>query len=449
VFVGDGSPTPTGATTAIISGTVNPAGQTTTYQLDYDIGSSTWCTSFGNSGSPANRTALQTLPFTDATDHDVTITVGGLVSGTDYCGEIVATNGSGSSNSGLGDVFFDASPGASPGDITLTGGTTVTVAGTVNPVGQTTTYKVEYDLASSAWCTSFGSSGAPANSTAAQTLPFTDLSGHDVAVVLSGLNPFTQYCAALLAMNSAGTGFAPYEFRTPPDAPAVTTGGTSAIGQTAATITGTVNPDGLATTSHFDYGRTTSYGTSTADASVGSDPTPESVATTIGNLSPGTTYHYRLVATNFHATTNGADQTFTTSPAPAPPAPPRAPPPVALALSSVSLASSSFPARAGTTLRFALSEPARITIVITTLTHGRRVHGVCKPAAKHGKRCTVAARKGSVTLTGVGGQNAQHLGLTSLQPGRYTATVTARDEAGHQSRPVILAFTITKPRRAK
>jgi hypothetical protein len=255
-----------------------------------------------------------------------------------------------------------------------------------------------------------------------------------------------DYCAELVAVNGSDTargGQLPFSA----GLPTALLFDASPTGATTGVVNGAVNPAGqvTSTTWHFDYGRTTSYGSSTAGAGVGSGSTPEQVATTIAGLSPGTTYHYRVVATNSHGTTNGADQTFTTSPAPAPPAPP----PVTLALSSVSLASSSFPARAGTTLRFALSEPAKITIVITMISRGRRVHGVCRPAAKRGKRCTLAARKASLTLTGTAGQNAQHLGVTSLKPGRYTATVTARDAAGHQSRPVILAFTITKPRTMK
>ena len=35
----------------------------------------------------------------------------------------------------------------------------------------------------------------------------------------------------------------------------------------------------------------------------------------LSGLAPGTTYHFRVVATNGIGTTNGADQTFTTSPA--------------------------------------------------------------------------------------------------------------------------------------
>jgi len=95
-------------------------------------------------------------------------------------------------------------------------------------------------------------------------------------------------------------------------APAVTTG-TANVSQSEATLTGTVNPNGQATTYDFEYGTTTSYGTQTSPAGVGSGTTPVSVHTEIFGLTPGTTYHYRLVATSSAGTTDGADQTLTTT----------------------------------------------------------------------------------------------------------------------------------------
>lgn len=95
-------------------------------------------------------------------------------------------------------------------------------------------------------------------------------------------------------------------------APAVTTGSTSDLGQSRATLSGTVNPNGQATTYYFQYGTTTSYGTQTSPASVGSGSTPVGVHQAIFGLSPNTTYHYRLVAQSSAGTTDGADQTLTT-----------------------------------------------------------------------------------------------------------------------------------------
>jgi hypothetical protein len=77
-------------------------------------------------------------------------------------------------------------------------------------------------------------------------------------------------------------------------------------------VTGTVNSQGLATTYLFDYGKTTSYGSKTASKSAGSGTTTVAASTTISSLSPGTTYHYRIVATSSAGTSRGADRSFKT-----------------------------------------------------------------------------------------------------------------------------------------
>jgi len=77
-------------------------------------------------------------------------------------------------------------------------------------------------------------------------------------------------------------------------------------------VTGTVNPNGQATTYHFDYGKTTTYGSRTADASAGAANTAGSVSATLSGLARRTVYHYRLVASNASGTAVGAEATFTT-----------------------------------------------------------------------------------------------------------------------------------------
>jgi phosphodiesterase/alkaline phosphatase D-like protein len=101
-------------------------------------------------------------------------------------------------------------------------------------------------------------------------------------------------------------------------APAAITGPVTATASTSATLTGNVNPNGDATSWHFDYGKTASYGTSTQSMSAGSGTVTTGVSVNVTGLSPGTTYHYRLVASNGGGTTNGADGIFNTSTAAAP-----------------------------------------------------------------------------------------------------------------------------------
>ncbi len=99
----------------------------------------------------------------------------------------------------------------------------------------------------------------------------------------------------------------------PPSRPSVITESASAITSDEATLHGTVNPESLETYYHYEYGTTTSYGTSTPEANIGSGASKLEVSQTASGLSSETIYHYRLVATNSDGSTYGSDHTFTTS----------------------------------------------------------------------------------------------------------------------------------------
>ena len=107
-------------------------------------------------------------------------------------------------------------------------------------------------------------------------------------------------------------------------APTATTGPATAVGSTTAKVTGTVVPGGQSTTWYVEYGTTTSYGSKTASVNAGSGSAAVSITSTLANLKPGATYHYRVVAKNTAGTSNGGDAVFTTlvpptsSPAPQP-----------------------------------------------------------------------------------------------------------------------------------
>jgi hypothetical protein len=105
----------------------------------------------------------------------------------------------------------------------------------------------------------------------------------------------------------------------PPTPPTVTTGAASNITETSVTLNGTVNPNGAATTCHFDYGTTTGYGSVTPDdTSPGSGTTAVPVLANVTGLTANTLYHFRLSCTNLAGTTNGSDATFTTTSTPPP-----------------------------------------------------------------------------------------------------------------------------------
>jgi hypothetical protein len=87
----------------------------------------------------------------------------------------------------------------------------------------------------------------------------------------------------------------------------------TAISFTKATLNGAVNPNGYPTAAWFEWGTSTSYGTRTALIELGSGTNALPVTASIGGLTPGVTYHFRVVATNSLGRVEGGDRSFTTA----------------------------------------------------------------------------------------------------------------------------------------
>ena len=98
---------------------------------------------------------------------------------------------------------------------------------------------------------------------------------------------------------------------------------------TSAAFTATVNPQGLATTVHFEYGPVLGGASAAGDHVPLRDARPvggpdfanHTVTATVTGLLPNVTYHVRAVATNSAGSALGADQILQT-PADPPPPPP-------------------------------------------------------------------------------------------------------------------------------
>ena len=134
---------------------------------------------------------------------------------------------------------------------------------------------------------------------------------------VTGLQAGTQYHYRVVAENAEGVSPGNDEtFTTLPPVLNLTTDPPTGVEATAATLNGSFDIDALGgeTFYYFQIGQTTSYGTNTATPpgeSAGSVPSHPTVSSTV-ELSPGTTYHYRIVATNDLGTAFGGDQEFTT-----------------------------------------------------------------------------------------------------------------------------------------
>jgi hypothetical protein len=98
----------------------------------------------------------------------------------------------------------------------------------------------------------------------------------------------------------------------PAAAPTAITGTASGLGTSTATLDGAVNPNGQAATVQFQYGLTTSYGSTAAIAGSLSGTTTQAVSVSLLGLLPGTTYHFQVAATNVLGANAGQDQAFTT-----------------------------------------------------------------------------------------------------------------------------------------
>jgi hypothetical protein len=143
----------------------------------------------------------------------------------------------------------------------------------------------------------------------------------EVSARITGLTVGGSYHFRIVAANAGGTSYgedqkftaqAPQgeETRTP----TVVTTPASAVDQSAATLNASVNPNGATVSScHFDYGTTTTYGASATCSSLpGSGSSSVAASATVIGLAVGTSYYYRIVATNHAGTTYGAAQAFAT-----------------------------------------------------------------------------------------------------------------------------------------
>jgi len=253
--------------------------------------------------------------------------------------------------------------------------------------------------------------------------------------------------------------------------PGVSTGAAVATGL-AATLNGDVMPSGLATSYHFEFGPTTSYGTTTPDTAAGAGVDPIAASANLAGLQPETTFHYRLVASNSVGTSVGEDRTFTsgqTPPDTTPPGttpagttPPDTTPP---ALLTVSLGPKTFAvnragkpetavtakAKKGTTFHFELSEPARVLFVVSRQQAGRRVGRRCvepKRSNRSRSKCARFTVAGRFAVAATSGKNIKKfsglIGRRALKPGRYRVTLTAKDAAGNSSSPKRVKFRVVR-----
>lgn len=294
-----------GQTTGTLVGTVNPSGSSTTAQFQWGVsvafGSATQTQALGAGTSVLNLSGGSLT---------------GLVCNTNYFFRATATNGGGTTNGSTAAFTTSACtpPPPTPPTVITTAATGVgqtfaTLTGTANP-----------NNASTAAGFQWGRTAAFGNFTAAQDM---GAGNSPLAINAGGISNLlcnTGYVFRATATNGGGTtngsalSFTTSACTIPPTAPIVVTGSASSVTTTTATLVGTANPGGSATSAYFQWGTTTGYGTTTASQSMGSGTSALSVGGGgLTGLTCNTTYHFRVLGTNSVGTTLGSDASFTTS----------------------------------------------------------------------------------------------------------------------------------------
>jgi phosphodiesterase/alkaline phosphatase D-like protein len=260
---------------------------------------------------PDSTYSLGSVPCSPATplagQADVSAEVTGLTPFTTYHYRLVASGADELPAFGE-DRSFTPNPGLVPAvDGASAAGltpTTVSLTAQINPEFAPTTYRFQY-----------GTNASYGSETASSESIGEDGVDHSVTSEVTGLSPDTVYHFRVLAVNLAGPSFGPDQTFTTPDRPTVVGSPATEVSATAATLNAGIHPGFRATTYHFEYGRNSAYGSSTPEsAPIGSDNGLRGVSAAVSGLTVATSYHYRVVATNAVGTTDGPDQTFTTSP---------------------------------------------------------------------------------------------------------------------------------------
>jgi hypothetical protein len=190
------------------------------------------------------------------------------------------------------------------------GQTQATLTAKVTPRGAATS--VRFDLGTS---TAYGLQSA-AKDIGSGTDPVT------VEIPVQGLTANATYHFRVVATSDGGTvQGADATLKTAavpvaPTRPAATTGGVRDVTTAAATLTASVGPHGASTSYKFEWGTSSSLGSSTPTAGAGSATRSSGVSARIAGLAAGKRYYYRIVASNSEGTTRGSTRSFVTASTP-------------------------------------------------------------------------------------------------------------------------------------
>ena len=240
----------------------------------------------------------------DGNDHQVSAALTGLVPEHSYRFRLIATNDNGQRASNR--LVFRTLTGAVTEPATEITAMGAKLNGVVRPENETVSECV-FEYGPSEIENENYSSSAPC----VGEIP-ADEAAHPVSAVISGLQRGAQYHFRLTIVQPGGKiTSAPRELEPAGAVPSAEE--VRNVGADQATLAAEINPRGLATSYFFEYGPTTSYGSTTPEEDIGDGTEFLPVSQTITGLTPATTYHWRLVVTDsFGEGPAGPDRAFAT-----------------------------------------------------------------------------------------------------------------------------------------
>ena len=316
-------------TTAELQGTVNPDG------IEVQSCEFEW----GTGGAFTHTVpCLPAVPYTGSSPIAVEAQLSGLTAATGYEYRLAVTDANGTNHGFRQEqetlATLPAVQGLSTGPAENTTPSAAKLTGSLSPDGTDAHYYFEYSTSTTpeSSCTEaagcFESPAEPGTDAGSGGLGCEPPGGPACSPVsaettLGGLAANTTYHFRLVGVDAFGTTYGKDATFETPGEPAIDSESAEVspntkAGQTKATLRTQITPHGRETTYRFEYGETTSYGTSipVPPGAIGSGQAPVSVPPAeLHGLKVGAAYHYRVVASNVFGTVDGVDQTFATLPA--------------------------------------------------------------------------------------------------------------------------------------
>jgi hypothetical protein len=275
-----------GSNSATLNSYVDPSGLDTLVYFQYGL-------------STAYENSTPTGDVGTAAGH-YGVPLSGLSASTTYHFRIIAANSAGTIVGN--DLSFTTAPVQAPTAQTQAATSITLTAATfnayINPNGSSTTAYFEYGTT-----TSYGSRTITGDyGVTAQT----------ISLYQPSLAANATYHYRIVASNSGGTVLGDdISFTTGWQLPIAQTEAATSITSNSATFNASLSPNGSSTTAYFEYGTSTAYGSQTTSADYG--VATQNVSISQAGLTPNTTYHFRIVASNNGGIVRGNDISFSTS----------------------------------------------------------------------------------------------------------------------------------------